>query len=125
MKIARILRASEPVTAVVAGDTVLPLPGVEVLELLRAAPDERERLVGRADEERSLAGVDLLAPVEPASIRDFSVFEQHVEGAGMALDGNAHVPDAWYERPAFYFSNPHSVTGPNVDIAGPPGSNRL
>jgi 2-keto-4-pentenoate hydratase/2-oxohepta-3-ene-1,7-dioic acid hydratase in catechol pathway len=126
MKIARIQHESGPVTAVVAGEIVRPLPGVEVLDVLQAATDERERLASRADEELALADVQLLAPIQPASIRDFSVFEQHVEGAGRAIDGDAaKVPDAWYERPAFYFSNPHVVTGPGIDIAAPPGSNRL
>jgi 2-keto-4-pentenoate hydratase/2-oxohepta-3-ene-1,7-dioic acid hydratase in catechol pathway len=126
MKIARIEYSSAPVTAVVVGDGVRPLPGVEVLDLLAAEADERERLAAQADEELALAGVRLLAPVQPASIRDFSVFEQHVEGTGKVIYGEAaEVPAAWYERPAFYFSNPHSVTGPDVDIAAPPGSDRL
>src|SRR5436190_17756781 len=126
MKIARIRKESRPTTAVVDGDHVRPLPGVDVLELLAADVDERERLVARAEEELQVAEVELLAPIAPASIRDFSVFEQHVEGAQMALRGaDAEVPDAWYERPAFYFTSHHTVTGPDVEIAAPPGSNRL
>ncbi|HEX6715028.1 MAG TPA: fumarylacetoacetate hydrolase family protein [Thermoleophilaceae bacterium] len=125
MKIARIEHESGPLTAVVAGDVVRPLAGLDVLDLLAADPGERERLAARTDEELPLAGVRLLAPIEPASIRDFSVFEQHVEGAGKAIDPDATVPAAWYERPAFYFTSPHVVTGPDVDIAAPPGSSRL
>jgi 2-keto-4-pentenoate hydratase/2-oxohepta-3-ene-1,7-dioic acid hydratase in catechol pathway len=125
MKIARIEHESGSLTAVVEGDVVRPLAGVDVLDLLEADPGERERLAARADEERALADVRLLAPIQPASIRDFSVFEQHVEGAGKAIDAGATVPAAWYERPAFYFTSPHVVTGPDVDIAAPPGSNRL
>jgi 2-keto-4-pentenoate hydratase/2-oxohepta-3-ene-1,7-dioic acid hydratase in catechol pathway len=125
MKIARVEHESGPRTAVVDGDVVRPLPGMDVLELLAADPTERERLAGQAEEELPLAGVRLLAPIQPGSIRDFSVFEQHVEGAGMAIDPDATVPAAWYERPAFYFTSPHVVTGPDVDIAAPPGSNRL
>ena len=26
----------------------------------------------------------------------------------------ARVPEAWYERPAFYFSNPHVVSGQDL-----------
>src|SRR3954469_3197053 len=125
MKIARIEHKSGPLAAVVADQVVRPLPGVEVLDLLAADREERERLAGRADEELALADVRLLAPLQPASIRDFSVFEQHVEGAGKPIDPDATVPAAWYERPAFYFTSPHVVTGPEVDIAAPPGSNRL
>jgi 2-keto-4-pentenoate hydratase/2-oxohepta-3-ene-1,7-dioic acid hydratase in catechol pathway len=126
MKIARIQQSSGPVTVIVDGEAVRPLPGVEVLELLAADADQRERLAGRAGVEVALTDVQLLAPIQPASIRDFSVFEQHVEGTGKVIYGDdAEVPAAWYERPAFYFSSPHTVTGPDVDIAAPPGSNRL
>jgi 2-keto-4-pentenoate hydratase/2-oxohepta-3-ene-1,7-dioic acid hydratase in catechol pathway len=126
MKIARIQAESAAVTAVIEGDRVRPLPGVEVLELLVADAGGRKRLLTLADEELALGEVQLLAPIQPASIRDFSVFEQHVEGAQMALRGpDAQVPDAWYERPGFYFTSHHTVTGPNVAIAAPPGSERL
>jgi 2-keto-4-pentenoate hydratase/2-oxohepta-3-ene-1,7-dioic acid hydratase in catechol pathway len=127
MKIARIQKGSAAgVTAVVEGDRVRPLPSVDVLELLAADADGRERLLARATEELPLGQVHLLAPIQPASIRDFSVFEQHVEGAQMALRGpDARVPDAWYQRPAFYFTSHHTVTGPDVGIAAPPGSERL
>lgn len=125
MKIARIEHESGPLAAAVEGDIVRPLPGVDVLDLLAADPGERERLAGQADAELALTDVRLLAPIQPASIRDFSVFEQHVEGAGKAIDPDAPVPAAWYERPAFYFTSHHVVSGPGVDIAAPPGSNRL
>jgi 2-keto-4-pentenoate hydratase/2-oxohepta-3-ene-1,7-dioic acid hydratase in catechol pathway len=126
MKIARIQHSSGPVAAVVSGENVRPLPGVGVLELLGADAAERTRLAERGDEELPLSQVQLLAPIEPATIRDFSVFEQHVEGTGKVIYGDdAKVPDAWYERPAFYFSSPHTVSGPGAEIAAPPGSVRL
>ena len=31
------------------------------------------------------------------------------------------MPDVWYESPFCYFTNPHAVTGPDVEIAVPPG----
>jgi 2-keto-4-pentenoate hydratase/2-oxohepta-3-ene-1,7-dioic acid hydratase in catechol pathway len=126
MKIARIQQSPEAVTAIVDGEVVRPLPGVGVLDLLAAEPAGRERLAGRAEAELRLDDVELLAPLQPASIRDFSVFEQHSEGAGKAIYGDdAEVPAAWYERPAFYFSNPHVTEGPGAEIAAPPGSVRL
>ena len=125
MKIARIQYESGPLTAEVVGHVVRPLPGVHVLDLLAAEPNERVRLAERADEELALSEIRLLAPIEPASIRDFSVFEQHVEGAGMAINPEGTVPPARYERPAFYFTSHHVVTGPDVDIEPPPGSTRL
>ena len=62
--------------------------------------------------------VRLLAPVRrPPSIRDFYAFEQHVRTAreGRGLEMN---PD-WYELPVFYFSNPHTVLGPDDAVAMP------
>jgi 2-keto-4-pentenoate hydratase/2-oxohepta-3-ene-1,7-dioic acid hydratase in catechol pathway len=126
MKIARIHHETGPLTAVVDAQSVRPLAGVEVIDLLAAEPGAREALVARAEEELALDAVQLLAPIQPATIRDFSVFEQHVAGAQKAISGEAaEVPAAWYERPAFYFSSPHTITGPGADVAPPPGSNRL
>lgn len=126
MRITRIELEGSPVTAVVDGDAVHPLPGVDVLDLLAAAPDERERRAADAGSAVSLAETRLLSPIEPASVRDFSVFEQHGEGASMALGGpDAKVQDAWYERPAFYFSNPHATTGPGEVIEPPAASTGL
>ena len=43
----------------------------------------------------------------PPSIRDFFAFEEHVRNArrNRGLD----VPEAWYELPVFYFSNPAAI----------------
>ncbi|WP_052863117.1 fumarylacetoacetate hydrolase family protein [Streptomyces niger] len=72
-----------------------------------------------------LAEVRLLAPVTPPSIRDFVTFEEHVEGVRRSIDGSGGVPDAWYDAPTFYFSNPHAVIGPYDDVPVPPGSRAL
>jgi fumarylacetoacetate (FAA) hydrolase len=53
----------------------------------------------------------------PPSIRDFMAFEEHVRNA-RATRG-ATVPEAWYEAPAFYFSNPAAVYGDGEDIPRP------
>jgi 2-keto-4-pentenoate hydratase/2-oxohepta-3-ene-1,7-dioic acid hydratase in catechol pathway len=68
-----------------------------------------------------LDGLRLLPPVEPPSIRDFLTFEQHVEGMGRLHEPPRDVSPRWYEAPAFYFSNPHSVVGAHDDVAVPPG----
>jgi 2-keto-4-pentenoate hydratase/2-oxohepta-3-ene-1,7-dioic acid hydratase in catechol pathway len=67
--------------------------------------------------------VRLLAPIEPPAIRDFSVFEAHIEGIVMG-EGRT-VPERWYEAPFCYFSNPHAITGPGDEIPVPPASKRL
>jgi 2-keto-4-pentenoate hydratase/2-oxohepta-3-ene-1,7-dioic acid hydratase in catechol pathway len=69
--------------------------------------------------------VRLLPPVQPPTIRDFSVFEQHIEGVVKNMSPDATVPDVWYESPFCYFSNPHAVTGPGDEIPVPPGCKDL
>ncbi len=59
----------------------------------------------------------------PPSIRDFMAFEEHVRGA-RAVTGR-EVPDAWYELPAFYFSNPGAVYGDGDAVARPADTQML
>jgi 2-keto-4-pentenoate hydratase/2-oxohepta-3-ene-1,7-dioic acid hydratase in catechol pathway len=51
----------------------------------------------------------------PPSVRDFLTYEAHLA----ELTG-APPPDAWYEKPLFYFANPASITGPHDDVPTPP-----
>jgi 2-keto-4-pentenoate hydratase/2-oxohepta-3-ene-1,7-dioic acid hydratase in catechol pathway len=126
MKIARIEREGAPVTAVVEAGSARLLPGIDVLDLLTVPAGEREALAARATEEIALDGARLLSPILPTSIRDFSVFERHVEGAAMLFGGpDATAPEAWAERPAFYFSNPSAPSGPGDEIAVPPDCEAL
>jgi fumarylacetoacetate (FAA) hydrolase len=57
------------------------------------------------------------------SIRDFYAFEQHVRTcrAHRGLD----MPAAWYEIPAFYFSNPLAVLGDGEEVWAPSGSSEF
>ena len=78
----------------------------------------------RTAERFALADVRLLAPVPaPPSIRDFYAYEGHV-AAGFRLRGQK-IPEAWYEAPAFYFTNPAAVFGPGEEIRRPSGCERL
>ena len=43
----------------------------------------------------------------PPSIRDFFAFEEHVRNA--RANRGVEVPEAWYEIPVFYFSNPAAI----------------
>ncbi|PNI08100.1 hydroxylase, partial [Arthrobacter sp. AFG7.2] len=72
-----------------------------------------------------LADVQLLAPLAPATIRDFVAFEEHVEGVRKSIDGVAGVVTEWYEAPTFYFTNPHTVTGTGEVIGIPAGCTDL
>ncbi|WP_328835557.1 fumarylacetoacetate hydrolase family protein [Streptomyces europaeiscabiei] len=69
-----------------------------------------------------LTDVRLLPPLEPPTIRDFVTFEEHVEGVRRSVDGVGGVPEAWYDAPTFYFTNPYAVIGPHDDVPVPPGS---
>jgi 2-keto-4-pentenoate hydratase/2-oxohepta-3-ene-1,7-dioic acid hydratase in catechol pathway len=66
-----------------------------------------------------LEDVRLLAPLQPASLRDFVAFEEHVEGVRRSIDGSGGVPEAWYDAPTFYFTNPHRIYGPGDEVPFP------
>lgn len=109
------------------GDDVIPFPDAltvaEVLGLgLEGLPEVRAR--ARNVDRMPLRGVRLLAPLVPASIRDFVAFEEHVEGVSAGVEGTSDVPPEWHEAPTFYFTNPHTVLGPDQPVA-PPVTERL
>ncbi|HZO58222.1 MAG TPA: fumarylacetoacetate hydrolase family protein [Solirubrobacterales bacterium] len=71
-----------------------------------------------------LQDVHLLAPVPvPPSFRDFFSYEEHV-AKGFELRG-AEIPEAWYEQPVFYFSNPAGIHGPGDEVTRPEGCELL
>lgn len=83
---------------------------------MTALADPREVV---ADDE-----VTLLAPFPvPPSIRDFMAFEDHLKPI-LAARG-ASMDPAWYEIPAFYFTNPAAVLGPYDDVKAAPGATDL
>ena len=69
----------------------------------------------------ALADVRLLAPIAPASVRDFVTFEEHVSGVRRSIDGTGGIAEAWYDAPTFYFTNPHSIIGPDDAVMFPAG----
>jgi 2-keto-4-pentenoate hydratase/2-oxohepta-3-ene-1,7-dioic acid hydratase in catechol pathway len=110
--------------AVVGPQGLHPLPaGITGLDLVRsglpaALETGRAALLGPAV---PLASVRLLPPLQPPTIRDFTAFEEHVEGVVRGVSGGSEVAPEWYEAPAFYFTNPYAVTGPFDDVPVPPG----
>jgi 2-keto-4-pentenoate hydratase/2-oxohepta-3-ene-1,7-dioic acid hydratase in catechol pathway len=126
MRIGRVDHDGSARTAVIEGDTVRVLDnGIGVLDVLSVDPIERERIAGRVQTEVALDEAVLLAPVEPPTIRDFSVFERHISGVIKDSNPDATVPPVWYESPFCYFTNPNALTGPGEDIPVPPGCRRL
>ncbi|MDR7187737.1 2-keto-4-pentenoate hydratase/2-oxohepta-3-ene-1,7-dioic acid hydratase in catechol pathway [Microbacterium sp. BE35] len=111
----------------VVGDRVVPFPdGQTVADILTGGLDAAHAAFGRVGGESgtALAAVRLLAPVVPASVRDFVAFEEHVEGVSASVDGKSEVVPEWYQAPTFYFTNPHTILGPDEPVA-PPVTERL
>jgi 2-keto-4-pentenoate hydratase/2-oxohepta-3-ene-1,7-dioic acid hydratase in catechol pathway len=95
-------------------DRVVELQAPDMLAWLRG---EGHAPTGR---DHALADVALHAPVpRPPSVRDFFSYEGHV-GTGWRLRGGA-IPEAWYEAPVFYFSNPASICDPGAAVRRPDG----
>lgn len=104
------------------------LAPASLLDLLRAGPAAL-REAGNATPDvpdgPHVSQVRLLPPLQPPSVRDFVTFEEHVEGMRRSIDNAAGVPDAWYDAPTFYFTNPYAVIGAHDDVPVPPGSSVL
>ena len=74
--------------------------------------------------EYGLESLTLLKPVDPVSMRDFMVFEEHILPS-WRRSGLSRGPDVWYEQPIGYFSNAATIRGPRDPIEIPGGSERL
>lgn len=102
----------------VEGDQVLRLDAPTLVDVLAAGG---AAATGRA---YRLTDVTLRAPVpRPPSVRDFFAFEQHVATA--RANRGQTVPAEWYEFPAFYFTNPAAIYGPDDEIRYPEGTQAL
>jgi 2-keto-4-pentenoate hydratase/2-oxohepta-3-ene-1,7-dioic acid hydratase in catechol pathway len=106
--------------AVLDGDTayLLPMPLGSLIEL---GLDRALEIGAEAKRDRGFGydESDLLLPYKPASVRDFVTFESHVEGVRRSVDNASGVPDAWYDAPTFYFTNPHALYAPGAAIPRP------
>ncbi|MFE7644230.1 fumarylacetoacetate hydrolase family protein [Streptomyces phaeoluteigriseus] len=113
------------------GGTLYPLPGVTSLTALLTETGGLPGLLAAGAAALDVppgpqvSEVRLLPPLQPASVRDFVTFEEHVEGVRRSVDGVSGVPEQWYAAPTFYFTNPHAVYGPHDDVPVPPGSSVL
>jgi 2-keto-4-pentenoate hydratase/2-oxohepta-3-ene-1,7-dioic acid hydratase in catechol pathway len=100
-------------------------PGVTLLDLLRrgALVEAGESALRAPAVIRPLNEVRLRAPIpDPPTVRDFMTFERHVEGVARIAGTDASVPERWYQAPAFYFTNPYAILGPDDQVPIPPGS---
>jgi len=112
-----------PRVGVVEDETLLAFPeDLTMRDVVAAGIDAAVRLAEAArgrEPARPLSSVRLLAPLKPTSVRDFVAFEEHVDGVRRSVDGSAGVPEAWYDAPTFYFTNPHTILGPDEDVPFP------
>lgn len=127
MRIARWKAGSDTEEGFVIGDRVVPFPdGLTVADVLYNGLEAAQTLFALRNESvgAALRDVTLLAPLVPATIRDFVAFEEHVEGVSASVDGKSEVVPEWYQAPTFYFTNPHTVIATG-DILSPPVSEKL
>ena len=113
----------------VIGDGVVAFPeGATVADVLdgglEAAADLHNHVVGAKSPSTPLTEVTLRTPLIPASVRDFSIYEEHVEGVSASVTGRSFVAPEWYEGPTFYFGNPHTMLATG-DAVQPPPRERL
>lgn len=124
-------RHQRQVAVVEEDGTLHPVPGARSLMELISCGDGLDALLhaGAATLDvppgPHVSAVRLLPPLQPPTVRDFVTFEEHVEGVRRSVDGVGGVPDAWYDAPTFYFTNPYAVIGAHDDVPMPPGSEAL
>ncbi len=100
------------------GDVIRVLEAASMIEWLSGSGH------GASGSDVAAGEVELLAPVpRPPSVRDFFAFEGHVQAGWRRRGGE--VPPAWYEAPAFYFSNPASIRGPGEEVSRPDATRML
>lgn len=115
-------------SALAQGGLPLDPDGVDLLDVLEHW-DEAEAILRDAASAEDVVThprdeATLLAPLPwPPTVRDFYAFEEHVARSWKRRGQD--VPEAWYEVPAFYFSNPSAVVGPDAPVAAPRGSRAL
>ena len=122
MKLATYIGESGPRVGLVESGQLRPFPsGLTMRDLIDRGIEHVRELAGQlGDDERvPLDSIALLPPLEPASVRDFVAFEEHVEGVRKSIDGVAGVPEAWFDAPTFYFTNPHAILGPDDEVRFP------
>lgn len=128
----RLEQAGEPRPAKLAG-VLAPADMGEFLEGWRTSIDQARRSLDAAPPAAGSRGetiiyspgqVRLRAPVhEPASLRDFYAFEQHVK-TGFERRGEP-VPQEWYEMPVYYKGGHHNILGPEEDVLWPSFTERF
>jgi fumarylacetoacetate (FAA) hydrolase len=121
MKLATISTTqNKSVPALYKDGLYFPLPYPDMRAVIEAAPLRIPPFFSKMGGEKEGGGVRserLLPPILPATLRDAYAFEQHVKTANK--NRGRDVPEEWYDFPVFYFTNPHSIFGPEDVIPYP------
>lgn len=127
MKLATIRHRGDPFAAVIGDDAAYRIDGTDLTELVRQGLPDALEAGGRALAGRPipLPEVSFELPYRPAAVRDFVTFESHVEGVRRSVDNVTGVPEAWYDAPTFYFTNPHALYGDRAAVPRPARSRAL
>ena len=127
--ITRLSRQLEiPVSKRISRGAARQLTALDLLDKGQGFLDELQsiswRFFNRIDPERvpqiltKVSNVTLRPPVpRPRLLRDFYAFEDHVKTA-RARRGLI-IPKEWYDLPAFYYSNPNVIYGPEEEVPIP------
>lgn len=99
-----------------------PLPYPDMRAVITAFTDSPLPELGEGPGVRA-EDAHLHAPLHPTTLRDAYAFEQHVKTANK--NRGRDVPKEWYDFPVFYYTNPHSIFGPEEKIPYPPYTSQL
>jgi 2-keto-4-pentenoate hydratase/2-oxohepta-3-ene-1,7-dioic acid hydratase in catechol pathway len=119
MQLTTLVVDGDPRAGVRDGDVVRLLePSVTLLDIITGGAEALADLARQAGRLPAVPlGEATFGPLlAPPSIRDFLTYERHIA----VLAGE--VPDAWYEQPFFYFSNPAAVLGAYDPVPMAPGA---
>ncbi|MBK7320461.1 fumarylacetoacetate hydrolase family protein [Candidatus Villigracilis affinis] len=104
---------SAPQPALVSKGRVYPLSFADMHEVIRFSAD----IIQLPETSLAMDEVRFHAPLRPTTLRDAYAFEQHVRTASQ--NRGRDVPQEWYKFPAFYYTNPHTIFGPDEVIPYP------
>ncbi len=126
MRFVKARTADGPRIGVVGADDTVALSATETAldGHLESLPDLGAAIIASPASQAPLASLDLLKPVDPPSMRDFMVFEEHIKPAWNRA-GLERGPNVWYEQPIGYFSNASTLRGPRESIEIPGASTQL
>lgn len=97
-----------------------PLPFPDMRAVIEAGA---EVAASRALSPLHAEEVRMRGVIHPTTLRDAYAFEGHVKTANQ--NRGRDVPEEWYDFPVFYFTNPHSIFGPDEEIPYPPYTSQL